>query len=115
MTACGLPALGGDELTVPIDNNLGQNVIFEITELHPPADGGAMRVIAPPIVVPPGEHLVRIRSPEAEWALRRQGEDGYFDSNDLHAWLQQVETGELGAFRIIIDPDGNLSAQTVPP
>lgn len=116
LTGCGWLAVGGDAVTVTFSNELDQDAFLEITELHPPPMEGAQRqrMIAGPIVVPPGEHQVRLVSPQAEWAVRLRGQDGYFDSNDLHDWTRQVEAGEMGVFRIVINQWG-MTAETGPP
>ena len=107
LASCTLPGLDGDSITVTVVNNRDENATLEITESQIQNPGGA-RTIAVPIVVPPGEHQVRLVSPEAQWSLQLRGVEGYFDSQDLHVWQ------ERGSLRMIIEV-GGMTAEIGPP
>jgi hypothetical protein len=114
VSGCGALSIGGDDLTVTMHNELDHPVILEITES---ATGpGRPPRIAPPITIAANyDGPVTFSSPQADWSLWIAGQDGFFASSDLHGWSQQLESGELSTFRLVIQAaNGEMAAETAP-
>jgi hypothetical protein len=107
---CGWSLTTTEGFEVTVDNRLGVPATLQISDWGPPAAGGPA-LIAAPVVVPPGEHLVRLPDPRDEWSLSVRGQDGFFDGSELREWAAQLERGDLALFRLIIEPTG-MSAET---
>ena len=112
VAGCGFAGDGGERLTFEIHNESDQPVTLDIVDAGDgnPAEGD---VIAAPITLPAGaSDPVTIVAPTTEWALRVRGVDGFFSGRDLRDWVRQLAAGEIEGFRLVINRNGDVSAET---
>lgn len=112
LTGCAMVGLGGDRLTVNVRNDLGRPVMLEMAGSAMDAAGHPDRIAEPINVAADHDGPVTFVSPSAEWSLWLVGQEGFFDSRDLHDWARQLESGEISTFTLVIQRNGQLAAET---
>ena|SRR5687768_6146484 len=92
VSGCGLLDGLDRAMTLTVRNESDAAIQLELIEAPDTAEGRP-RTIAPPIVIEPGEHQVRIAPPVDRWAVRLQGADGFIFSDDLERRQPQLQAG----------------------
>lgn len=102
-----------EDLTVLVRNDSDRVAVLEITEAPDEVDRRA-RIIAPVISLEPGkERRVKFDAPPGRWSLRlRDGDGGFFFSDDIERWSRGLATGSLVQFNFVITPERVLEVVT---
>ena len=111
VTGCGM-LMVGDRVTLDVRNDLGRAVVLEITSDAMQAAGRPPRIAAPITIPAHQDGPVTFASPNSTWSLRIVGDGAFFDSRDLHDWARQLESGEISAFALVVQTNGQLAAET---
>jgi hypothetical protein len=112
LTGCAMLGIGGDRLVIDVRNDLGRPVLLEITADAMEAAGDPTRIADPISIAADHNGPVTFSSPASTWSLRVVGDEGFFDSRDLHDWADQLESGEISAFALVVQTNGQLAAET---
>ena len=112
LTGCAMLGTGGDRVTLDVRNDLGRPVVLEITSDAMQAAVRPARIAAPITIPANHDGPVTFASPVGTWSLRIVGDEGFFDSRDLHDWARQLKSGEISTFALVVQTNGQLAAET---
>jgi len=112
LTGCAMLGIGGDRLTIDVRNDLGRPVLLEITADAMEAAGDPTRIADPISIAADHDGPVTFSSPASIWSLRIVDDEGFFDSRDLHDWADQLNSGEISSFTLVVQTNGQLAAET---